>query len=195
MPIQYVTPPAPREKKIVGTKNSGTVEIETIGGMTTEERETMQKILRDQPSAYVKAATLAYEIAQTEVIKREGKPDRKLTNVEAYKVVTNAVFGEPQKNDTAENVAIKYATRIREVADAYASSSSMQKLATVTAIVKHRLSEDETIDTVRKLHASLIDAIYELSIDESAAEKEDADDEDGATPPTEEELGKSQPEE
>jgi hypothetical protein len=189
MAIKFVTPPAAREKKVVGTKASGTVEIEVFGGLTTAEQQTIQEILQNQETAYVKAATLSAEIAASEVIKKEGKPDRSLSMTEAYKVITNAVFSQPQKSEAAEEIALKYAKKIDSVGKAFVIAGLRRKYATVTAIIKHRLDPEHTYEETLKLHGSLVDAIHEAAMEEEVSE-------DGKqSPPTEEDLGKQQAEE
>lgn len=189
MAIQFVTPPRAREKKIVGNKICGEIEIETYGGLTTDEVDTVSRLTRETTSAYVMAAELSQKIASAELIKEEGKEPRHPSLVEAYNIVTDSIFGISSTDKDAKEIALKYARDIEEVANAYAAQEMRRKVATVTAIIQHRLDPTHTIQDTKKFLIELTDAIYALANSDQADESKNK-----ANPPSEEDLGKLQEE-
>jgi hypothetical protein len=189
MPIRYVTPPAPAEKKLIGTEKTGIIELEIGGGLETGEEELIQEIMQKRESAYVASAMLAAEIAEKEKITNEDGTTRPLALVEARSIIVNSIFGQDQADTEAENIAIKYAKKIEDVGKIYAGSSLVRRFATVTAVLMSRNDKSHTYEETLKLPLDLTNAIYEAVTQEMAKDDEG----NAATPPTEEELGK-QPE-
>jgi hypothetical protein len=188
MPIKYVTPPRARTTKIIGNERCGQIEIESFGGLTTEEVDTIQEIVWGTETPYVKAAALAAHIASREKIKNPKGELRPLTVVEAFQIISDSV-NDKKEEEEARNIAIKYAKEIAAVASHSALYQLIQKKATVTAVLKHRNASDHTHEDTLKLDSELIDLIYAETYEEKEASKQDKT--DGA-PPSEEDLGKQQ---
>lgn len=193
MSLPYVTPPAPKEKRTVGNNKTGRLEIEVFGGLTTEESAIIDELLMSQQKAHVVAAQLAKRISDAEVIKSindKGETvSKRLTLVEAYLIVNNSVFGRDQA-EGGEEISLKYTAELDELSNLLTSASNKRREAAVTALIRTRLDRPRWgIKDTRRLPKELTGEIYAL-----IQEEEQASSSDEVNPPTEEELGKQQPE-
>jgi hypothetical protein len=145
-----------------------------IGGLTVGESAVIAELLAGEQSSFVKGAQIADAIAKEEHI----------TLLEAFQLIENAIGGK-ELEPAAETMRLKHAARIEEVARIYTASGQRNMEASVTALVRCRLQlPDWSLEDTRGLHRRLFNDIYDVLLDEQAAEN------DTAAPPTEEELGK-----
>lgn len=172
--LPFITAPAAPTKRLVGNAESGTLELPILGGLTVGEAAVMAELLATEQSSFVRGAQIADVIA-----KEEG-----ITLLEAFQLIENAVGGK-ELEPAADAMRIKHADRIEEVARIYTASGQKNMEAGVTALIRCRLDQPQwTAEDTRKLHRRLFNDIYEVFLDEQAAEENES------TPPTEEELGK-----
>jgi hypothetical protein len=148
-----------------------------IGGLTVDESAIISEMLASERSAFVTGAAAADVIAKVEEV----------SLTEAFQIIEKAVMGRPLDGD-ADQIRIRHAERIAEVARVYSKAGQANMEATVTALIRCRLKLPEwTVEETRGLHKALFDAIWELAQEEQATEQMPA------SPPTEEDLGKQLP--
>ena len=193
MSLPFITPPAPAEKRIIGNKKVGELEIEVFGGLTTAEMEMIEELASGSKSAHVAAAQLSKKISDAEVVETTNekgeKSKKKLSLVESYLIVNNAMFNKDQAPG-GDVIALKYSSDIEEIMRILTMTGQRRIVASVTALIRCRLDRPNwTIEDTRKQPWELIQAIYDLIKEEQASEEEES-----VNPPTEQELGKQQPE-
>lgn len=177
MALPFVTPPAPTKTRRIGNEQCGIVEIEERGGLTVGESATISELLAGEQSAFVRGAQIADAIATEESISLS----------EAFSIIEKAISGQGLE-DAADAIRLRHAARIDEVAKVYALAGQRNLEASVTAVIKSRLSPEWTLDDTRAMPKPLFDGFWKLVQDESAAENNPAE------PPSAEDLGKPQPE-
>jgi len=172
--LPFIKPPAPTTTRRIGTEHSGIIEMEERGGLTVGESAVIAELLADQQSSFVTGAQIADAIAKEEEISLS----------EAFSIIEGAITGSDQE-DAAKEIRLRHAERIAQVAKCYSAAGQRNMEASVTALVQSRLSlPDWTMDDTRKLDRVLFQGIWQLVLDEQAAEEMPSE------PVTEEELGK-----
>jgi hypothetical protein len=174
--LPFITPPAAPTVRLVGNDASGTLELPVLGGLTTDEDGTLQNLLNDDSSAFVKCAQVADAISKAEGI----------TIVEADKLINDVINGEGLE-PAAQDLRLRYAEQIERVGHAYVMASHHIRDAMVTTLIRHRLGRPQwSMADTGGLNRRLVSDIMALGQDETAAENLPS------RPRTEEELGKPQ---
>lgn len=174
--LPFLQAPAAPRTKIVGNKDSGTLEMPVLGGLTVGEAAVIAELLINEQSSFVRGAQIAEVIAKEEDI----------TLLEAFQLIESSIGGK-ELEPAVEAMRIKHSARIEEVARVYTASGQRNMEAGVTALIRCRLNQpDWSLDDTRGLHRRLFNDIYEVLSEEQEAENNES------TPPTEEELGKPQ---
>lgn len=175
--LPWHTPPRQNPPRLVGTPDSGTLEIPILGGLTVDESDTIAELLAQDQSAFVRGAKLADAIATEEGIDIS----------EAFSIIEQAITGGTLEPD-AQAIRLRHAERIEQMVRVYETAGSRSMEASITAIIRHRLDlPDWTMQQTRKLPRVLQRHIWQLVQDEQAAEKLPA------SRPTDEELKKQPP--
>lgn len=144
------------------------------GGLTVDESNTISDLLAAEQSTLVAGAKLADAIAAEEGI----------SITEAFQIIENTIAGRPLE-PTADTIRLKNAERIAEVHRIFDRSSRLTTIATVTALIRHRLNlPNWNVSDTTALPRVLLDEIYALALDEQEAENMPA------APPTEDDLKK-----
>jgi hypothetical protein len=175
MTLPWIVAPRQNPPRRVGTLDSGILEIPVLGGLTVEEADTIAALSVDDVSAFVQGAQLADAIAKAEEISIS----------EAFAIVEEAINGRAT-SEQAEAIRLRYASGIEAVTLAYAAAGQRDILASVTAVIRHRLGPLDWVMPVG-FPRVLVNDIWQLVRDEQAAEKLPTN------RPTEEELGKQPP--
>jgi len=173
--LPYIKPPETFAPRRIGNDASGILEVPVLGGLTVEEIETVTELLDGFPSARVAEAEAAMAIAAAE----------DCTPIEAYRVVHDGLIGLPLDDPLAETMRLRHAARIHEVNKIFEAAGRLNRLSSVTAIIRHRLNRPNwtTAETLR-LPRLLGDDLWRLVMDEQDAENLPAE------PVTEEDLKK-----
>lgn len=178
--LPFLQAPAETATRRCGNAVSGILEMPVLGGLTIGETALINQLLVMEQSSFVKGAQIADAIAKEESVRL--KRDFSLT--EAFQIVEGAVAGRLLE-DEAQEIRIRHAARIEEVARCFASSGLRNMEATVTALINQRLDLPEWgLNDTRKLKRALFDDIWALAQEEQTAEDMPNN------PPTEEELKK-----
>lgn len=162
----------------IGTDASGIIELPVLGGLTTDEDDWIAELTAEHEPLIVQVARTSERIAVEEGI----------SLVEAFDVVQKAVAGTAIEGAAGE-IRLRQAERIAQVARMAVTNGKRDILVAVTALLRGRGNRPEwTIEDTRALPGAIRRGIYALVEDEQSAEMRRP-----AEPPTEEELGKSQP--
>jgi hypothetical protein len=176
--LPFLQAPKQHAPRKVGNANSGILEIPVYGGLTVGESATITELVASEQSAFVRGAQIADAIAKEEDI----------SLMEAFNLIENAISGVALE-EAAEQLRLKHAERIADVARVYAASGRRHQDASVTAILQSRLGlSDWTLTDTQKLDGALFADIWQLVQDEQDAEGRTSE------PPSEAELKKPLPE-
>ena len=176
--LAFIKPPAPRKSRRIGNDKCGVLEVEERGGLTVGESATISELLADEQSSFVRGAQIADQIATEEGISLS----------EAFSIVEKSISGQALE-EKAEAIRVRHAERITEVARVYALAGQRNLEATVTALVRSRCGAPEwSMEDTRGLAKPLFDGLWQLARDEQDSEALPTQ------PPSQEDLGKPQPE-
>jgi len=174
MSLPFVVPPIAVSTRRVGTPSTGILEIEVRGGLTVGEAAEISVLQATEESSFTKGAQMADAIAKAEGI----------TLVEAFQLIQDVVVGN-QLEERAEELRVRHASSIEEVARVYAAAGDRTMRATVTALIRCRLAQpDWTMEQTNQLPRALFQGLWDLAQQEIAAEGNES------APPTEEDLKK-----
>lgn len=159
--LPYIKPPQTFPPRRIGNNASGILEVPVLGGLAVEEIDTVTKLLDGFPSAQVAEAEAAIAIAAAEGC----------TPMEAHRVVKDGLSGLPLDDPSAETMRLRHAARIHEVLRIYEAAGRLNRLSSLTAIIRHRLNRPEwTMAETLKLPRLLGDGLWKLVMDEQDAE-------------------------
>jgi hypothetical protein len=145
------------------------------GGLLRKEREIIEEMMASQAPQYVALAAACKEISDLEGI----------TLSEAWRVLNNA----DTENKDLVSIRIKYADVVTTLTEGLAEETSRRKMATITAMMQVRGGLPEWgLEDWADQPDVIIDGLYQLALEEVAAEPQKDD-----VPPTDEQLGKSRP--
>lgn len=172
--LPFVQQPTPTTSRQIGTAASGIIEVPVLGGLTVDESATIAELLAMEQSSLVRGAQAADAIAKAEEISLS----------EAFSIINATIQGQLQE-PAATEIAAKHAELIQEVARVVQATGQRHMEASVTAILRCRLGQAAWgISDTRKLHRALFNGLWQLVMDEQAAEELQSE------PMTEEELKK-----
>ncbi len=175
--LPFVTAPTKHKQRRVGTKATGILSIPIYGCLQVGEVAAASD-LADGDQAIVVGAKLAQRISV----------EQKISILEAFQVVEDAAIGRELSKEKA-SIRLKYLPEIAELTRIYINAGRERQIASVTALVRHRLDRPAWAMTdTAKLPQPLMEALYMLFEEERASGSDDS-----GAPPSEEELKKSQP--
>lgn len=158
--LPFSIKPRQHPPRQIGTLDSGVIKMPVLGGLTVDESTTITELLRDDISAFVKGAQLADAIAQAEEISQP----------EAFAIIEDVMAGK-RLEDQAEQLRLKYAEKLEELAMVYAMAGQRNIEASVTAIIRHRLDRPNWgLEDTKTLPRVLLQGIWQLVMEEQTAE-------------------------
>lgn len=173
--LPFLTPPAAPKTRRIGTEASGIIEMAEYGGLLVGETSLVSELLASEQSTFVQGARIADAISKSEEI----------SLTEAFNLVESSIRGielEPK----AEEIRIRHAAEIAQLAQLYTLSSTRNMAAMVTALIVIRLNQPQwTMADTASMHQALFKGIWKLAEDEQEAENQPT-----PPPPDEETLGK-----
>jgi len=173
--LPFIQPPATPQMRRCGNEQTGILEFPILGGLTVGESQIISQMSGSQESSLAESARLAQQIAKVE----------KISLAEAFGVIEKSLSGtldDPKQMELVE----RHQGVIDQLRVFFAQQGSKTQTATVTALIRCRLNLPDW-DDLAHLPQALFDDIWEFAQSEQAQEEQEP-----ATPPTEEELGKPQ---
>jgi hypothetical protein len=175
MPLPFISQPKAFLARRVGNEATGTLDIPLQYGITVAEDDTITSLMPAPGTLLTQVAPYADAIAKAEGI----------TSLEAMKVLE----GRWKNDERMAEIALRHADALEAVSRIYSDYGQAKILASVTAIIRHRLKESSwSMDDTRGLPRALRDAIWAIVQEEEASEMLPS------TPVTEADMGKQQPE-
>jgi hypothetical protein len=153
--------------EVIGSEESGKLEIERRGYLSTGEKAFVQQV-RQYDDASTDAVTLTRRVAR----KYSLGMDR------AYRLIMQIISGaaglDEEGNNTAdaeENALIdaietEYAQELTAVVKALSASETREDIIFATCMLRYRVNEDIEINDVARQHPDLISALAKLYRDE-----------------------------
>lgn len=175
--LPFITQPMPHQTRRIGNAKVGVLEVVVRGGLTVGESAIIAELLASEVSSFVVGAQIADAIAKEEQI----------SLTEAFQILEAAMVGRSLE-PAADEIRLRHAERVAQVARTYAAAGQRSQEATVTALVRSRCNLPQwSLDDTRGMNKVLFDALWELAQEEQAAEHMPV------TPPSEDELKKQRP--
>ena len=159
---------APRREpitEVVGTEESGQIEIQRKGYLTVSEKSFIQ-----QATTGDETVSMIQRLA-SKVSKEKGVSPQ---------VVMNAFSA----GELASDMFSGHEDEVSELIAAMSSFEERRKAIAVTCMIYFRISEEWSVEQTMELHPDLISAIYQLFTDEDTRSMEafEALEEEGASP-------------
>ena len=173
--LPFIQPPAAPKMQRCGNEQTGVLEFPILGGLTVGESQIINQMSGSQESSLAESARLAQQIAKVESI----------SLAEAFGVIEKSLSGtldDPKQMELVE----RHQDVIDRLRVFFAQQGIKTQTATVTALIRCRLNLPDW-DDMAHLPQALFDDIWNFAQSEQAQE-----DQEPASPPTEEELGKPQ---
>ena len=173
--LPFIQPPVAPKMQRCGNEQTGILEFPILGGLTVGESQIISQLSGSQESSLAESARLAQQIAKAESI----------SLAEAFGVIEKSLSGtldDPKQMELVE----RHQETIDKLRVFFAQQGVKTQTATVTALIRCRLNLPDW-DDMAHLPKALFDAIWEFAQSEMAQEEQEP-----ASPPTEEELGKPQ---
>ena len=142
--------------EVIGTEESGQIEIERKGYLTAAERSFMQSQLSDDTTTQ-EVVRLCRVIGQKDRIDME----------EAYNLLSEAMTGSAQ-NKKAIKIAETYAEEIDSILSAMLAAEARKSLMSALCLLMYRIDAEVNLDQVMEMHPDLMDALVDLYKDEES---------------------------
>lgn len=160
MSLPFVQPPCAARLQRCGTEATGILEFPAFGGLTVAEAADINAFQAGEESSFTKGAQIAEAIANAEEI----------SLLEAFNLIQDAVTGKDLE-PAAQSIRVRHSAEIEQVARIYAAAGERNMIATVTALIRHRLDQPEwTVVETRGIPRALFQSIWEFAEAEIAAE-------------------------
>ena len=173
--LPFVTQPLKAKKRKVGSKSTGILSVPIYGSLTVGEVATVSELCQQGDNALVISAKLADRIHVEEGI----------SILEAHSIVTDAALGR-ELGEEKSAITLRYFGEIMDLTKVYVNAGRERQLASVTALIRHRLDRPEwQIDDTGKIPQPLMVSLYDLF-----EEERDAGSGESGAPPNEEDLKK-----
>lgn len=161
--LPFKTAPKKATKE-VGNAEIGVLEFPVVGDLTVREQAFITEHL-SKNSTFLEIARIANKVAKA----------AKIQPVAGHRFVTKCVtfqmLGKGEFDEKEENLRIKFARELEELASSLLKQQWERQLVTVTAVVRYRLEgmKDFSIEDARDMSQSLITEIYSFALVETGA--------------------------
>jgi hypothetical protein len=167
----------------VGSEESGKIQIERRGYLTSGERAFMAQA-RNADDTSSKLVALS----------RKAAAKFKLDLSKAYELVSKAISGNTENDPKVEKIEESFPDELSDVFRALTSSQAKESILQATCLMVYRVDADWTIQDTMALHPDLLEGIAALYVDEENKSIEALDASLTATPSIEEIEKKQKPE-
>lgn len=153
--------------KEVGNAETGILEFPVFGDLTVREQAFITEHLQKN-STFLEIARIANKVAKA----------AKIQPVAGHRFVTKCVtfqmLGKGEFDEKEDNLRVKFARELEELAATLLQQQWERQLVTVTAVVRHRLEgmEEFSIEDARDMSQSLVTEIYAFALVETGAAHE-----------------------
>jgi hypothetical protein len=154
--LPFVVEPrlAPRIERI-GSEDSGIIEIERRGYLTSGEKNFVQQIAQ-QDTGTMRLIELA------RLISREYDLDLELAYDLLIASITNQVREGVRETEIIGNITKDYSTQVQDVIKEIAISKSREELVMAACLITHRVNRDFETADIMEVHPDIISALAEL---------------------------------
>jgi hypothetical protein len=171
----------PRRKPIIeriGTEESGIIEIERRGYLTTGEKAFFQQV-QQYDSGTTEIVTVSRRIARRHSLGMD-----KAYNI-AIGIISGAKNTNPNEADLVISIEEEFAEDLTNVVKGLAASQVREELVMAACLLRYRIDPDFGIESISKIHPDLINGLAALYREEDRrsieAFKEEADEAEAAT--------------
>lgn len=145
-------------KELIGTEDSGQIEIERRGYLTSGEKAFVQQVLQFDNGTN-ELIGLARRVARRFSIKLD----------EAYSLVLRVISNATTEEDEyAEKIESEFAEEIAVVIRNLTSAQAKEELLTATCLLRYRVDPDFEMEDIVKIHPDIIAGLAALYKEEEA---------------------------
>ena len=161
--LPFKTEPKKATKE-VGNADIGILEFPVVGDLTVREQSFITEHV-SKNSTFLEIARIANKVAKA----------AKIQPVAGHRFVTKCVtfqmLGKGEFDEKEENLRLKFARELEELASSLLKQQWERQLVTVTAVVRFRLEgmEDFSIEDARDMSQALVTDIYSFALVETGA--------------------------
>lgn len=152
----------PRRKPIlerIGTEDSGIIEVERRGYLTTGEKSFVQQVQQLDGGAS-EIVTITRKVARKYALGMDA----------AYNLVLSIIGGfsttEKENSKLAEEIEVDFAEELTNAVKSMAASQAREEMVMAACILKYRIDPDYDISDIAALHPDLISGLAGLYRDE-----------------------------
>jgi len=148
---------APRLQPIIeriGTQESGIIEIERRGYLTSGEKNFVQQIVQ-QDRGTLKLIDLARKVSR----------DKGYDLQRAYELIVSAITGT-DKTEEAEVIESEYSENIQEAIKEITISKSREDLVMAACLITNRIDSEFDINDIMQIHPDIVSELAQLYRDE-----------------------------
>lgn len=149
----------PRLKPIIdriGTEESGIIEIERRGYLTSGEKNFVQQIIQ-QDRGTLGLIELARKVSR----------DKGYDLQRAYELIVSAITGTDVTQE-AEQVQAEYSEQIQEAIKEITISKSREDLVMAACLITNRIDPEFNVSDVMQIHPDIVSGLAQLYRDEEA---------------------------
>ena len=167
--LPFKTAPKKATKE-VGNAETGILEFPVVGDLTVREQAFITEHLAKN-STFLEIARIANKVAKA----------ARIQPVAGHRFVTKCVtfqmLGKGEFDEKEENLKIKFARELEELATSLLKQQWERQLVTVAAVVRHRLKgmEEFSVEDARDMSQSLVTEIYAFALVEAGGAQDEED--------------------
>jgi hypothetical protein len=150
---------APRLRPIterIGSEESGIIEIERRGYLTSGEKNFVQQIIQ-QDQGTLRLIDLARKVSREKGYDLQG----------AYELIISAITGA-EKTEEAEVIQVEYSNDIQEAIKDITMSKSREDLVMAACLITNRIDPEFNINEVMEIHPDIISGLAILYREEES---------------------------
>lgn len=165
--LPFKTAPT-RTTKEVGNAGTGVLEFPVYGDLTVREQAFITEHLAKN-STFLEIARIANKVAKA----------AKIQPVAGHRFVTKCVtfqmLGKGEFDEKEENLRVKFARELEELAASLLQQQWERQLVTVTALVRYRLEgmAEFDVEDARDMSQALVTEIYTFALVETGAAQDE----------------------
>jgi hypothetical protein len=149
----------PRLKPIIeriGTEESGIIEIERRGYLTSGEKNFVQQILQ-QDKGTLRLIDLARKVSREKGYELQ----------QAYELIVSTFTSTDRSNEAIE-IEVEYSDAIQDAIKEITLSKSREDLVMAACLITHRIDDTFEIQDIMDIHPDIVSGIAQLYRDEEA---------------------------
>lgn len=155
--LPFVVEPRAKAYKVeIGSEESGIIEVEARGYLTSGEKAFVQQV-QQQDDGTLKLIELARKVSK----------DKGYALDHSYNLIISCITGDV-KTDEARNLEEEYTEQIQQTLHHLASSRTRESLVYAACMLIYRVPGDYTINDIFNIHPDIVSGLADLYLQEDS---------------------------